>query len=223
MRRMTSGSTCASKRAVAPAARRHRAETSLGRKPRAGPRERTESRIVVVIKEDVTVEVEPKTLAMGVPTGAECCRRYRTRRMRACTGQRTGSPLHAKPMTSPRTPFFCVVKVSDANRACCICSTGAVKTCRRVSLMNSCTSCSQNGSLSLSVYSPGRRRKKNATMIMSAVAQNSGLCDSVVRDRAAMRRTTEIGIGLTRRGARSVDFQALRVRCRWKLMLFAEF
>jgi hypothetical protein len=29
--------------------------------------------------------------------------------------KKTGLPEHPSPMTSPRTPFFCVVKVSDMN------------------------------------------------------------------------------------------------------------
>ena len=68
------GSTCASRRAVVPVARRHCAKTSVGRKPRARPREETESHIIIVKIEDVMEEAELKTLAIGVARGAECCR-----------------------------------------------------------------------------------------------------------------------------------------------------
>jgi len=87
-----------------------------------------------------------------------------TRRTIAFTGHITASPLHARPMTSPCTPFFWVVKVSDANRACLRRESGSVSKFRRVSPMKSCTFSRRNGCLSvspsLSVYSPGRRTQK---------------------------------------------------------------
>ena len=73
-------------------------------------------------------------------------------------------------MTSPRTPFFWVVKVREANRARRSSDSGAVSKGRRVSPMKSWTSSRRKGSPSLSVYSPGRRRKKKAIMIISEAA-----------------------------------------------------
>ncbi len=58
MSRMTSGLTLARRRAVAPAARRQRADTSCGRKPKDGPKWATESRMHVVRSEAVTLVVE---------------------------------------------------------------------------------------------------------------------------------------------------------------------
>jgi hypothetical protein len=57
---------------VAPAARRQRAETSLGKKPRSGPRDATVSLMQEVIVADVTDGMEVKTRAMGVSGVAAC-------------------------------------------------------------------------------------------------------------------------------------------------------
>ena len=90
--------------------------------------------------------------------------------MMAWTGHKYGSPEQARPITSPRTPFFCVVKVKEAKRARRSSHSGAARMGRRVSPMKSWTFSSRNGSPSLSVYSPGRSRKKKAKMIMSEAA-----------------------------------------------------
>jgi hypothetical protein len=70
MRRMTPGSTQARRRAVAPVARRLRAETSGGRNPRLGPRYWTESLRVVVRTYGVTRAYVLKTRERGVVGGA---------------------------------------------------------------------------------------------------------------------------------------------------------
>ena len=57
---------------MAPAARRQRAETSLGKKPRFGPKNATASLMQEVIVEDVTECTELKTRAMGVSGAAAC-------------------------------------------------------------------------------------------------------------------------------------------------------
>ena len=57
---------------MAPAARRQRAETSLGKKPRSGPKNATASLMQEVIVEDVTDCTELKTRAMGVSGAAAC-------------------------------------------------------------------------------------------------------------------------------------------------------
>jgi len=59
--------------------------------------------------------------AKGVPGGALLRRRYTTRLAAAFTGHTRWSPLHPRPITSPRTPFFCVVNVRVilvADRSC---------------------------------------------------------------------------------------------------------
>ena len=126
-------------------------------------------------------------------------------------------------MTSPRTPFFWFVNVSEAKRACWSCSNGADDKWSRVSPMKSWTSASLKGVLSLSVYSPGRRRKKKAMMTMSAVAQKDASDAEVDWAKKAMRRMTWMGIGLTRSGAGSEVFHAFNVRWMRKSMLWAEF
>ena len=113
-RRMTSVSTFAQSSAFAPAARRHRALTSVGRKPRdAGDKYLTASRSVLEMAEGVilTQRFPLWTRARGLFGAARDCRRCRTRRTRAFTGHRLGLPLRPRPMTSPRTPFFWSVKV----------------------------------------------------------------------------------------------------------------
>ncbi len=75
----------------------------------------------------------------------------------------------------------------------------------------------------MSVYSPGRRRKKKSKMIILVVAwyRESFAEDSC--DKVATRRMTWIGIGLTRRGAGSEDFQDLIIRWSRKSFWCAEF
>jgi hypothetical protein len=138
------------------------------------------------------------------------------------TGHRNGSPLRTNPMTSLRTPFFWSVNVSVAKHACCSCSMGAEMSERRVSLMNSWTSLRRKGVLLLSVYSPGQMRKKKAIMIMSAEAATISVAEGDCTTTARRQRTC-MGIGLTRRGAGSDDFQALIVHWRRKSMTWAEF
>ena len=75
----------------------------------------------------------------------------------------------------------------------------------------------------VSVYSPGRRRKKNAVMIMSVTANRrwefGGRCCATY----AMRRITEIGTGLTLVAGGSCFFQAASMRWTRKSVLLAVF
>ena len=80
---MISVSTRARSKAVAPAARRQRAETSFGRKPIVGPRTETVSRRMLVMEVAVTRDFVLKSRANGVKVGALLARRYRMRRMMA--------------------------------------------------------------------------------------------------------------------------------------------
>ncbi len=70
MRRMTSGSPRARRRAVAPAAQRLQAETSEGRNPRLGPRYWTQSLRVAVRTDSVTWTDVLKIRERGVVGGA---------------------------------------------------------------------------------------------------------------------------------------------------------
>ena len=62
---------------------------------------------------------------------ALCSRKWRTLEIRARTGHTRGDPDRARPMTSPRTPFFCVVNVRVQNVAERIEATDAVERQRR--------------------------------------------------------------------------------------------
>mmetsp|Transcript_30800 Transcript_30800/g.69101 ORF Transcript_30800/g.69101 Transcript_30800/m.69101 type:complete len:215 (+) Transcript_30800:111-755(+) len=208
---MTSVSTLANKSALAPAARNEHAETSSGRKPSDGPMERTVSRKVSVIMEGVTLRGEVHTVARGVVGSALWARRWMTRLITARTGHRKASPLRPRPMTSPRTPFFWSVKVSETKVAHRIWASVAVVRSMRVCPMKSWTSVRRKGVDSSAdpstVYFPGRRRKKNAIIIMSAVALLKSWLDA--RARYAFERRTWTGMGLTRLGGGSSFFQAL--------------
>ena len=116
---MTSVSTWAQRRAMAPAARRERAVTCLGKNPSCGPIIEVVSLNAWVMSVGVTaVSLVPfQACANGVTEGAPCWRRCNIRRTVARTGQRHGDPEAPKPMTSPRTPFFCVVNSRVTNVA----------------------------------------------------------------------------------------------------------
>ena len=125
------------------------------------------------------------------------------RRPRARTGQRSGAPLGAWPTTSPLTAFFCLSKVREAKVQERICASVAVLRVRRRCPLKSWTSLNSNGvdSEGLMAYSPGRRRKKNAIQIMSAMAMLRGSLEAVAM--AMMRRMTGMGTGLTLLGGGS--------------------
>ena len=108
-------STWAQRRAFAPAARKQRADTSVGRKPKDG-RKVTASRRAEVMWDGKTLRHRLlwNAVESGVSGGALKRWRCRTRRIMAVTGHKTGSPLRPRPMTSLRTPFFCVVNVRVA-------------------------------------------------------------------------------------------------------------
>ena len=101
-------STSESRRAMAPPARRERADTSDGRKPRSVPRNFTVCRRCLVMSDGVTERVPDgvKTRARGVDGGAPRARRWTTRRIIARVGQQKWWPLRPSLMTSPLTPFF---------------------------------------------------------------------------------------------------------------------
>jgi hypothetical protein len=106
-------------------------------------------------------------------------------------------------MTSPRTPFFWVVKVYVVKVEALSSDGEARRRSSRCHPMNSWTSPRVKGVVSelLPVYSPGRRRKKKAEQTISATAM---LADEGERE-ATLRRwwRTEIGMGLTRFGGGS--------------------
>ena len=145
------GSTLALRSAFAPAALRHRAETSLAWKPRDGPRKVTACLMVV----DIIVGVIffhlllSATDESGVFGPALARRRLVTMRTRDFTGQSSWSPLQARPITSPVTPFFCSSKVREAKVAQLSWASVAVSRSRRISPRNSWTLFKSKGWVSL--------------------------------------------------------------------------
>lgn len=106
---------------MAPEARRERAEISLGRKPKCGP-----SKVQASVNEEVMslalmglkhLRLVSQTDASGVLVRELCWRRWIIRLAKHTVGENSGLPLCPKPITSPLTPFFCVVNVSEANVA----------------------------------------------------------------------------------------------------------
>jgi hypothetical protein len=129
----------------------------------------------------------------------------------AFTGQAAGWPDRPCPTTSPRTAFFWsentrATKVAERkeSREAVSGSICVVPTQRRTSArVNGCALSE------LSVYSPGRRRKKKAVHIRSAAASEVGsAADWAIQQ--AWRRTSR-GIGWTRSGAGS-NFRYARTR-----------
>jgi hypothetical protein len=123
----------------------------------------------------------------------------------ATTGHSTGTPERPRPITSPWTPFFCVVKVSAMNVTRWRSGIVIVVAKKCWCPIQHCTSCRVNGVVSdvlVPVYSPGRSRKKNARLIMSAIACEPGVADGV-HARAATWRIILIGMGTTRLGGGS--------------------
>ncbi len=101
-----------------------------------------------------------KARASGVERGAAFARRCRTRRTMARVGQQNGWPVRPSLMTSPGTPFFCCVNVSDAEVARRSSSSEDKMRSRRRGPTKSWTSPRVKGVVSEleSVYSPGLRR-----------------------------------------------------------------
>ena len=108
-RRMTSMSTFAHSKALAPAAQRHRALTSDRLNPsEAGDWNVIAWRSVLVIMGGIIFSHRVvNTRAMGSVVLALLSRRWSSLLVMEMTGHRVGQPLLANPMTSPRTPFFC--------------------------------------------------------------------------------------------------------------------
>ena len=102
--------------------------------------------------------------------------------------------------------------MSEQKVAVLSCAAEAVRRSRRCCPIHIWTSENQNGDVSegLSVYSPGRRRKKKASPIMSAVPWIKGSFEACAM--AKMRRMTIIGTGLTRFGGGSCLEYARSIR-----------
>jgi hypothetical protein len=142
-----------------------------------------------------------------------------TRRAMQRVGENWGLPLWASPMTSPLTPFFCVVNVSEANEADRRAVSDAVARSRRTGPWNSWISARRKGADSLlaPVYSPGRSKKKKAIAIMSATAIFVSELPMSATARTCCRMGT--GIGLTRFGGGSCFLYRASWRCRRKSIL----
>ena len=82
--------------------------------------------------------------------------------------------------------------------------------------MNSWTSANVNGVVSedVVVYSPGLRRKKNASVIICALANKGGEFDEAATDTMCLSAAN--GMGLTRRAGGSWRLYAASMRCRRK-------
>ena len=166
---------------MAPASRRDRTETSLYVKPRWVPaRILTLALRWAVIIVGVTFAQRPIGVlkrVRGVSVGAPCCRRWATCRRNASFGHNRGSHVDQWPIFSSRTPFFCVVKtiITNVAAASSLLVAVAVAVSNTVRPALNVKSDRRNVELSdfVCVYSPGRRRKKKANMIMSATAFSS--------------------------------------------------
>ena len=116
MRLMMSLSTPEQRSSLAPDDRRDRAETSLYVNPRwVPPRSLTVALRWAVIIVGVTFVQLPLGILKQVRVvlaGAPCCWRCVTRLHKASFGHKNGSPVAPWPISSPRTPFFCVVNMS---------------------------------------------------------------------------------------------------------------
>ena len=88
--------------------------------------------------------------------------------MMARMGHARAALLRAWLTTSACTPLFCVVKTSEMLVAAWISAAGTVRTLSSRQPMYCLTLASHKGepSVEVPVYSPGRRRKKNANTIM---------------------------------------------------------
>ena len=190
---------------MAPEARRDRAETSEGTNPRDGPRRRTAWRRMADMSDGVVLCHRPfeKYRERGVAGGAACVRRCMTRVAMIFTGHRKGLPLRPRPMTSPRTPFFWLVNSRVAKVARRRSASVDVKRLRRRWPTKSWTSEDVKGVVSEGedVYSPGRRRKKNARQAMSVIADKE--TDWAAAAWQMRWRRTRRGTGLTRLGGGS--------------------
>ena len=191
---MVRGSTLALKRAIAPEARRLRADTSEALKPREeGPRKRTACWMDVVMCDARTGchLLLVKYLARGDVGGALCCRRWMMRRATARTGQRAGSVVLDNPIISPRTPFFWSVNSNVTNVADSSCAVVDDVRSRLQLPVFSRTSQKRKGedSEEFAVYSPGRNKKKNAIIIMSAMAVLPAKCGAAKATPTIRRKT----------------------------------
>ena len=93
------------------------------------------------------------------------------------------------PNFSPRMPFLCVLNISITKVAAASSLSVAVAVSNTVQPTLKVTSDRQNGVLSdfVPVYSPGRRRKKKAIMIMSATACSSWSLEAAAKQASRCR------------------------------------
>ncbi len=126
-------------------------------------------------------------------------------------------------MTSPRTPFFWRSKVRVPKVAHSKSQSGDCRRQSRRVPMSNCTWCNAKGCVSDgdAVYSPGRRRKKKARMIISATATEKGFEECCATK--AIARRTRSGSGFTRAGGGSCLFQKEIRRERRKSIFPTEF
>ena len=123
--------------------------------------------------------------------------------MIARTGQADGCPERPWPTTSPLLPFFWVTKVRLTKVIADRSSMEAVTYWIGVLLIHKPTSWMRKGweRFVVSVYSPGRSKKKNASHIMSAAARDSASPAAVAMSYAPWRIGR--GMGLRRLGGGS--------------------
>ena len=172
-------STAEQRSAMAPAVRRDRAKTYLCVNPRwVHARSLTVVLRWSVVIVGVTFVQRPLGAlkwSRGVSAGAPCYRRWSNRLRNASFVHNRGSPVAPWPIFLPCTPFFCVVKTSIENVSAGSSLSVVLAVSNIVQPTLNVTSDKRNGELSyfVPVYSPGRRRKKKAIMIMSATACSS--------------------------------------------------
>ena len=198
---MISLSTPEQRSAMAPAAQRDCAETSLCVKPRWVPARSFTVALrwdviimgIMFVQWTIGVLKRARWLSVGVPW----CRRWSTRSRNVSFGHNRGSPVDLWPIFSPRAPFFCVVKTSITNTSAASSLSVVVTVLNTVRPKMNVTYDRRKGELSyfVPVYSPGHRRKKKAIIVVSVKACSSGSLEAASTQ--ANRSRTCTGIGLT--------------------------
>jgi hypothetical protein len=148
-------------------------------------------------------------------------RRSITRRTVARTGHAWGSPERPWPTISPRTAFFCSVKMRATNVEDNRLVGEAVSGSMGNVPFQSLTSARVNGCglRPKSMNSPGRSRKKKASHIKSAAASEAGVALARAMEQAWWRAWS--GIGSTRAGAESMFRKRLRICAKrgWRVVV----
>ena len=124
-----------------------------------------------------------------------------------------GMTVEAKANGACFTPFFYVQEIKEADLACASSVSVAVVRLRRRVPMNSWTFPEVKDVVSdlESVYLPGCSKKKNAMIIMSAVARRKCASGRKCSTTYAMWRITEIGMVLMQCAGGSLCFQAASI------------